>query len=71
MCTTSKNVKDTIGQHFNQRDHHGILDLEIHIVDLIYAHPESHQAFNLHKTIERNWQHRLRTLAPQGLNIQE
>ena len=68
---TSRNVKDTIGHHFNQCDHHGISHLELHIVDFIHAHPESPQAFKLRRTIERNWQHRLRTIAPQGLNIQE
>ena len=68
---TSKNTKDTIGHYFTQCDHHGISDIEIHIVDFIHAHPESSQAFTLRRTIERNWQHRLRTIAPQGLNIQE
>ena len=65
---TSRNVKNTIGHHFNQC---GISDLEIHIVDFIHAHPESPQALKLCRTIERNWQHRLRTIAPQGLNIQD
>ena len=68
---TSKNTKDTIGHHFNQYDHQGISNLEIHIVDFIHAHPESPQAFNSRRMIERNWQHRLRTVAAQGLNIQE
>ena len=68
---TSKNTKDTIGQHFNQPDHSGLDDLEIHIVDFIHANPSSSQALNIRRKIERQWQHRLRTNAPQGLNIQE
>ena len=68
---TSKNTKDTIGQHFNQPDHHGLHDVEIHIVDFVHTHPLSPNACGVRRTIERNWQHRLRTNAPQGLNIQE
>ena len=37
----SKSTKDTIGQHFNQLDHHGIDDIEIHIVD--FSKPSSNQ----------------------------
>ena len=63
---TSRNVKDRIGYHFNQCDHHGISDLERHTVDFIHAHPEFPQAFKLRRTIEQNWEHRLHTIAPTG-----
>ena len=68
---TCKNLKDTIGHHFNSDHHNGISDLEIHIVDFIHANPNTPWSLELRRTIERNWQHRLRTIAPQGLNIQE
>ena len=68
---TSKNTKDTIGQHFNQQDHSGLDDIEIHIVDFVHANPSSPQGLDIRRKTERHWQHRLRTNAPQGLNIQE
>ena len=68
---TSKNTKDTIGQHFNLPNHGGLSDIEIHVVDFIHAHPLSPHVLNVRRTIESHWQHRLRTNAPQGLNIQE
>ena len=37
----SKNLRDTVGKHFNLANHHGIEDIEIHIIDFIHAHPNS------------------------------
>ena len=68
---TSKNCDDTIGKHFNLRDHNGLDDIKIHIVDFIHQHPSSEQSISLRRTIEKSWQHRLHTNAPLGLNIQE
>ena len=68
---TSKNLDDAVGRHFNQPGHNGLDDVKIHVVDFIHAHPSSDQSANLRRKIERNWQHRLHTNAPQGLNIQE
>ena len=62
---------DTIGHHFNLPNHNGISDATIHVVDFIHMHPDSYGSVNLRRTIERNWQHKLHTIAPQGLNIQE
>ena len=65
----SRNQKDVVGHHFNQPGHNGISDIEIHIVDFIHAHPESTKA--IRRTIERNWQYRMHSNAPQGLNKQD
>ena len=67
----SKNLKDTVGKHFNLTNHGGIDDIEIHIIDFIHAHPSSVNASHIRRKIEKNWQQRLKTNAPQGLNIQE
>ena len=68
---TSKNTKDTIGQHFNQSDHSGLVDIEMQVVDFVYVNPPSPQPLDIRRKIERHWQDQLRTNAPQGLNIQE
>ena len=51
-----------VAYHFNQKDHHGIHDIEIHIVDFIYKHPESKRAGMLRNTLEFNWIQRLQTV---------
>ena len=48
---SSKNTKDTIGQHFSQPDHSGLDDIEIHIVDFVHANPSSPQALALSNTL--------------------
>ena len=55
---SSKNLKDAVGHHFNQHNHHGISDIEIHIVDFIHAHLESPKVSKIHRTVERNWQYK-------------
>ena len=65
------NQKHSYGHHFNQENHNGINDVTIHIVEFIHMHPESMGSIDLRRSIERNWQHKLHTIAPQGLNIQE
>ena len=49
----SKNLKDAVGHYFNQQGHHGTSDIEIHIVDIIHAHPESAKAFKIRRTREK------------------
>ena len=68
---TSKNLENTIGQHFNEPHHKGIEDMTITIVDFIHMSPKNPKSEHLRRAIECNWQHRLHTIAPQGLNIQE
>ena len=68
---STKDTDDAVGRHFNQPNHSGITDVTIHIVDFIHAHPDSERSLQIRRTVERNWQHRLHTIAPLGLNIQE
>ena len=57
-------------RHFSQTDHLGLKNMEIHVLEFIKAPPKSPQGATIRKTIERNWTHLLRTLAPQGLNME-
>ena len=56
-------------RHFNLPDHKGLEDISIHVVDFIHAHPHGQISQRLTDSIEKNWQHRLQTTAPLGLNI--
>ena len=60
-----------IGKHFNQPDHRGLEDVEIHILDFIHAHPASNKAKYLRDLVEFNWIQRLHTGAPVGLNLMD
>ena len=68
---SKKDKDDAVGRHFNEAGHSGINDVTIHIVDFIHAHPDTDRSFQVRRTVEKNWQHRLHTNAPLGLNIQE
>ena len=48
------NTKDTTGQHFNQPDHHGLEDVEVHIVDFVHAHPLIPQTTKVPRAEEYN-----------------
>ena len=60
-----------IGKHFNKPDHHGLDDVEIHILDFIHAYPEGRRSKHLRDLIEYNWIQRLHTNAPTGLNFMD
>ena len=60
-----------IGRHFNQPDHRGLEDVEIHILDFIHSHPASSKAKYLRDLVEYNWIQRLHTGAPAGLNLMD
>jgi hypothetical protein len=62
-------INSDIAKHFNTNEHQGTVDLEIHIVDFIYLHPESEAGSRIRDNIEVNWIHRLHTQQPMGLNI--
>ena len=66
-----KDTKLPISKHFNSTGHNGLEDIEIHIVDLIFAAPESGAAARLRDRIEKNWILRLRTFAPHGINTMD
>ena len=60
-----------LARHFNQTDHHGLDDVEIHIVDFIHAHPQGQKSKYLRDLIEFKWIQRLHTNAPLGLNLMD
>ena len=68
---STKDREDAVGRHFSQPNHNGIDDLKLHIIDFIHAHPMSKLSLEIRLKVERNWQQRLQTIAPQGLNIQD
>ena len=68
---TSISKDHTVGRHFNQEDHNGIEDMEIHVLDFIHCPPESMGAAYLRDKIEFNWIHRLKTQKPLGINMLE
>ena len=68
---TANIQSEIIGRHFNLPDHKGLDDISIHIVDFIHAHPHGRISQKLRDVIEKNWQHRLQTTAPLGLNIED
>ena len=49
---------------FNQSEEY---DMRVHILDFIYAHPETKRAQSLRNTTF-NWIHKLRTQSPMGMN---
>ena len=67
---SSQSNTHSVSRHFSKPDHNGLDDLEIHIVDFIFAKPDSTKATKLRNTIETNWIHKLRTQAPIGINIE-
>ena len=64
------NPDKTVGRHFSQRNHQGSKDMTISVLEFIKAPPKSPKAVIIRNRIERFWTHRLRTLAPQGLNME-
>lgn len=64
-----RNANETlISFHFNSKDHNGIDDVEIFILDFIQVMPKSNKAKYLRLKIESNWIQRLRSTFPSGLN---
>ena len=44
--------------------------MEITVLEFIKAPPKSPKAIIVRNRVEKNWTHLLRTLAPQGLNME-
>ena len=64
-------VDSSVARHFNSVGHSGTCDVTVHILDFIFAHPESDKAKYLRDTIENNWIQRLHSNAPLGLNVSD
>ena len=60
-----------ISRHFKQADHNGRADVQVHILDFIYAFPDSKRAAILRNETEFRWIHRLRTQLPMGINTMD
>ena len=58
-----------VGLHFSQKDHNGINDIEISVLEFIKKPPRSPEAAIIRDRVEKRWIHLLRCPAPQGLNI--
>ena len=63
--------KSDIEKHFNLPGHKGLEDVEIHILDVIHAHPLGNKSKHLMDLIEFNWIQRMHTNAPLGLNTMD
>ena len=64
------NQDKPLGKHFSQGNHRGIDDIRITVLEFIKMPPRSPQAITIRHRVERNWTQVLRTLAPQGLNLE-
>ena len=64
------NQDKPLGKHFSQANHRGIDDIKITVLEFIKMPTDSPQAVTIRHRVERNWTHVLRTLAPQGLNLE-
>ena len=61
--------KDAVGTHFSADNHHGTKDLIISVLAFITIPPQSEAALRYRLKVEKDWIHRMRCPAPQGLNI--
>ncbi len=64
----SDKIDKSIPYHFNSKNHGGIKDLKISVLEFIKKPPSCAQAQSLRLKREQQWVHTLRTLAPHGLN---
>ena len=60
-----------VGRHFAAPDHRELADMSISVLEFIKKAPKSPAAGIIRDRVERKWMNLLRTLAPQGLNIED
>ena len=58
-----------VGRHYNSRNHEGLNDLKVYVLDFIHAHPDSDTAAEVRNVREKLWIYRLRSQTPIGLNL--
>ncbi len=56
-----------MGLHFN-RSRHRVDDVQVQVLELIQAHPDSQDARTLCESREIHWMYQLKSLAPLGIN---
>ena len=61
MSAANKDKDDTIYKHFHSDGHHGIQDVQIHLIDKVNAKEDLIAK-------EGQWAYRLRSVRPEGLN---
>ena len=61
MSAANKGTDDTIYKHFHSDEHHGLRDIEVHLIDKV------NEKDNL-LAKEGQWAYRLRSVRPEGLN---
>ena len=61
--------KDAVGTHFSAPNHNGIQDLIISVLAFITIPPMSKASLVYRLKVEKEWIHRMRCPAPEGLNI--
>ena len=67
----TRDTKDKcIPQHFNSKNHRGIKDIQITVLEFIKKSPRSPQAVKIRLRRESHWTHLLHTLSPNGLNME-
>ena len=59
-----------VAAHFTQAGHNRKDDVQITILEFIKKPPRSPQAITIRHKVEFKWTHTLRTLAPQGINLE-
>ncbi len=63
--------KNDVWKHFNGINHHGVEDLELHILDFIHVAPNSEFGKILRDEIEFHWIQRLHSQLPHGINTMD
>ena len=64
------NKEKSVSRHFNSKDHVGIKNMTIFVLEYIRKPPRSPQAISIRNKRENCWTHTLRSLAPNGLNME-
>ena len=60
-----------VGRHFAAPSHRELEDMEISVLEFIKRPPKSPASVIIQDRVERRWMNLLRSLAPQGLNIED
>ena len=61
MSAANKDKDDIIYKHFHSDGHHGLQDVQIHLIDRVNAKEDLIAK-------EGQWSYRLRSVRPEGLN---
>ena len=61
--------KTEVSRHFNQANHHGINDVEIHVLEFIHDGPHNEMALERRLQTEFDWIHKIRSQIPLGIWI--